>query len=126
MQRLREQLINRAALISSQQRLHDVLDVQVADVEVSLPRAHEDDWLARAVHKGQRRADLVADRVELRQHDAVDDAPRLGGGELEERLVEAGDLAEHKRVLLRWPGVCGWARVAAAGCRLRWLGVWLG
>eukprot|EP00964_Phaeocystis_antarctica_P080281 scaffold50131_cov60-Phaeocystis_antarctica.AAC.1 len=92
----REQHTNEegAPLFSSQQRLHDVLDVEVADVEVGLPGAHEDDGLARGVHERERRADLVADRVELRQHDAVDDAPRLGRGELEERLVEAGDLVD--------------------------------
>ena len=71
-----------------------MLDVEVADVEVGLPGAHEDDGLARGVHERERRAHLVADRVELGEHDAVDDAPRLGGRVLEERLVEAGDLVD--------------------------------
>ena len=48
----------------------------------------------KILHERERRAHLVADRVELGEHDAVDDAPRLGGRVLEERLVEAGDLVD--------------------------------
>ena len=53
-----------------------MLDVEVADVGVRLADADEDDRLPRRVHERERGAHLVVDRVELRQHDPVDQPPR--------------------------------------------------
>ena len=37
-----------------------MLDVEVADVEVGLPGAHEDDWLARGVHERESAAPTLS------------------------------------------------------------------
>ena len=81
------------AAASSQQRLHDVLDVQVADVGVRLPCAHKDDGLARGVNHIQGSANFLVNSVELGHDDSVDNSWILIlNGKVDQRLVELGQL----------------------------------
>ncbi len=86
-----------------EKRLNDRLCVEALQIRIGLARADEDDRLAGRVGHRDGGADLIVDRVELGEHNAVDGAHMLGRvshadpasrAVVDQRLVELLDLVD--------------------------------